>query len=98
MHILRQLLLMAALAGITHGQGVLLNAGDTWTYHFTTLDYVSTQAGSAAPFGASLLFTHELTGSPTNFIYEVFEGVAPNGLLGSGSQTIGDAGILLPTT
>lgn len=97
MNILRLLLLMTALAGITRGQGVLLNAGDTWTYHFTTLDYVSTQAGSSAPFGASFIFTHDVAGYPTNFLYEVFEGVVPDGFLGSGTQTIGDMGILLPT-
>jgi hypothetical protein len=86
------------MAGIANGQGVLLNAGDTWSYHFTTLDYVSTQSGSTDPVGATFSFTYSVNTYPPNLLYEVFEGVPPNGFLGSGTQPIGGMGILLPTT
>ena len=95
---IKLLLAITAMAGIANGQGVLLNAGDTWTYHFTTLDYVSTQTGSTDPFGATFSFTYSINTYPPSLLYEVFESVPTNGFLGSGTQPIGGMGILLPTT
>ena len=98
MRLLRLLLAISSMTGIADGQGVLLNAGDTWTYHFTTLDYVSTQSGSTAPFGATFSFAYGVNAYPANLLYEAFEGLAPEGFLGSGTQPIGGMGILLPTS
>jgi hypothetical protein len=91
------LLLMTALAGVADGQGILLSSGDVWTYEFTSLDYVSTQSGSS-PFGATFSFTYSMPSQPANLSYDCYEGVPPDGLLGSGTQPIGGMGILLPTS
>ena len=97
MKTLKTLFLTVALAGVAHGQGILLNAGDTWTYQFTSLDYVSTQPGQMAPFGAMFSFSYTIESYPPNVLYECFEGLPPDGLLGSGTQPIGGNGIILPS-
>jgi hypothetical protein len=98
MKTLKLLFLMTIFTGGAAGQGVILSTGDIWTYEFTNLDYVSTQSG-ATLFGASFGFTYSNQTQPgqiANLTYECFEGVAPDGFLGSGTQPIGGMGILLP--
>jgi hypothetical protein len=84
--------------GIARGQGILLNAGDSWTYHFTTLDYVSTQPGTLSLFGATFDFAYAINTYPPNLVYAAFEGLPPDGLLGGGTQPIGGMDPLLPIT
>jgi hypothetical protein len=81
MHILRLLLVMTAIGGIARGQGVLLNAGDSWSWHFTTLDYVGTQVRQIRPVSAAFILIGTINQYPANFLYEAFEGVPPNGVL-----------------
>lgn len=105
MNIFKSLLLALALTGIARGQGILLTAGDTWTYHFTNLEYVSSLDTGVGPpnWGAGFSFSYSHTNA-INFRYELFEDVPPNGLFADGPPPIysttgtNTIGMLLPAS
>jgi len=52
-------------------QGVILNAGDTWSYQFSTLDYIGSQPSAGSmPFSFSVT---TLSPSYTTVSYQLFE-------------------------
>jgi hypothetical protein len=90
--------LVSGLALNSQAQGIItLNAGDSWTYHFTNLDFVETRFGSpfgpAALSGGSFSIGYSVTGENSEYLCELFEGQAPDSLLYSFSQPI--AGVFL---
>ena len=93
---LGMLIFIFSLHKIAHAQGVVLHAGDSWTYQFTSLDYIGLQAGYPDTFGAQFSFGYSILSYPPNVNYECFEGLPPDGSLGFGSQPIGGNGIFLP--
>lgn len=98
--VFRLVLMLVAGTGVVRGQGVVLNAGDTWTYHFTSLDYVNTQPipGRVLPFGATFSFDYTINTYPPWLVYDLFESVPTDGRLGGSTQPVGQMGILLPTS
>ena len=105
MNIFKSLLLALALTGVARGQGILLTAGDTWTYHFTNLNYVSTLGTEVGPlnWGAGFAFSYSHTNA-INFRYELFEDIPPTGLIAAGPPPIfsttgtNTLGMLLPAS
>jgi len=63
-------------------QGVMLNAGDTWSYQFSTLDYLDTLS-SAGPMPFSFSVT-TLSPNYTTVSYQLFEGQPSDSLIYSG--------------
>lgn len=82
----------------SQAQGVLtLNAGDSWTYHFTNLDFVETRtrSGSIGLDGGGLFsVAYSTTGENPEYLCELFEGQSPADPLYSFSQPV--AGVFLP--
>ena len=85
----RKSILLAVLTAFAlplegNSQGVILNAGDTWSYHFTALDLVGTQSSSGP-----MPFTFGVTTLSPNYTfvsYQLFEGQPAEGLFYSGSS------------
>ncbi len=100
---LKALLLAFAFAGRAHGQGVLYTAGDTWTHHFTNLDYVSSSYTEVGPptWGAMFFCSFSWTNA-MNFTFELFEDTPPTGWIGTfppriiSTQGTNSGGIFLP--
>ena len=60
------------IAIIGRSQGVILNAGDTWNYSFTNLDYTGSQTfGPAAPFSYTATI---LSANYTFVTFQLFDG------------------------
>jgi hypothetical protein len=86
--IIRLLLVLSAIGGIARGQVTLLNAGDSWTYHFTTLDYIGTEVRQIRPFSAEFMVAGTTNQNPGTLFYEAFEGLPPSEALLASQQTI----------
>jgi hypothetical protein len=86
-----------ALVLNSQAQGVVtLNSGDSWTYHFTNLDFVETRSGSIGlGGGGSLSLAYSTTGETPEYLCELFEGQVPAGSFYAFSQPV--AGVFLPS-
>jgi hypothetical protein len=75
----------------SHCQGVTtLHAGDTWTYHFSSLDHVSTDLGPASPFTTHFDFTYNGSGGMgDSLVCRLFEDESSSSPFWSTTQPIG---------
>ena len=76
-------------------QGVALNAGDTWSYQFTNLDYVGTETAWSLLGLEQFIYNATLLSSPfgvNSLTFALYDGPPTGWLIASGGLNFGQTG------